>query len=154
MTSRALFSELRALDWIHRSFHWMASGPHFYQDHLLFKELYEATEGEIDAFAEKLVGTDGIDAVSPVESAREMTGYVSAALSYGAVADTLISTALDAEKRFLRHIADVMAHSKPSDGWQNLLQGIADRHETHVYLLQQRLHAVKLAALWGATIGG
>jgi len=145
---QSLFHQLRALDWCHRAAHWQARGTTAFQEHLLFERLYGNTVEEIDAFAEKLVGTFGVDAVDPVVCVNGMLGFVQMAAQAD---DAPIPTALDCEERFLRSVAEVLESEDLSVGMENFLQGLADKHESHTYLLKQHLMAVPLETQWGPT---
>jgi len=145
---QSLFAELRALDWCHRAAHWQSSGSTSYQEHLLFERLYGNTVEEIDTFAEKLVGTYGNEAVAPLLGVVATAWYIKAA----GVAGDSVSTALEAEERFLRHIQGVMDSEDLSVGMENFLGGVADKHETHTYLLKQHLIDVPLETEWGPTL--
>lgn len=145
---QSLFLELRALDWCHRAAHWQSSGSNAYQTHLLFERLYGVTVEEIDAFAEKLVGMLGEEAVCPVANAEKMVSFIKAA--HGGEA---IPSALEAEERFLRNIQEALGGEGWSVGVTNFLEDVADKHETHTYLLKQHLIAVPLVTQWGPMLG-
>jgi DNA-binding ferritin-like protein len=145
-----LFCQLRALGWCHLTAHWQASGTTAYQNHLLFERLYEATTKEIDPFAEKLVDTFGPETVSPVKMALGMARYVQ--LSHGA--GEPIPAALEAEQRFQRDLKAVLDAGGLTVGMENFLQGVADTHDAHTYLLKQHLVSVPLVAGWGPVAFG
>lgn len=146
---RMLLCEMRALSWLHHTFHWVSSGRNAYQDHLLFMRLYEDVVAEVDSFAEKLVGSFGNDAVEPVSCAFMMMRHLAAMT--GGHEDELIPKAADAESRFIRNVERVLRDGELSPGMENFLQGVADKHEEHTYLLQQHMRQVKLANQWGPT---
>jgi len=144
----SLFCELRALDWCHRAAHWQASGNTAFQEHLLFERLYGNTVEEIDAFAEKLVGAFGNEMVSPVDCVAGTAWFIRAAQKTGEP----IPAALEAEERFLRHLSDVLESEDMTPGMENFIQGLADKHESHTYLLKQHLIVVPLVAQWGPVL--
>jgi len=121
----SLLARLRALALFYEEAHWLAS-PN-YADHLLLGRLYDTTEADIDPLAERLVGLGG-----------SLAGQVAMVASlFPNQTDTPFPTALRQEAAILRLIQDNQTACSP--GTQNLVQGIADRHEGAVYLLRQRL---------------
>jgi DNA-binding ferritin-like protein len=137
-----LLSLLRAVYQIHQTAHWQAKGTTSYGDHLLFQRLYEALVPEIDAVAERTIGTSANPSlVEPIAQADDTATYVAEIRhSVKKVANNkdLTYVSLYAEQYVLDMIDEILSQNQ-SQGTQNLLQGIADTHETHVYLLQQRL---------------
>lgn len=138
-----LLALLRAVYSLHQAHHWDSKGPTYYGDHLLFQRLYEGITPEIDAVAERAVGAGG--EVEYVSQSSVKTQILSnfekqerEAARTVSPADARVVASLEAEKTLLAFIDQVLA-SGASQGTQNLLQGIADKHEGHVYLLQQRL---------------
>jgi DNA-binding ferritin-like protein len=131
----ALSSYLRALYQLLQWMHWRSKGSPFYGDHLLFQRLYEETSKEMDSIAEKSIGlTNDINVVAPAQNSAD-----AAQLLKGF--DVTVEGALRAEHGFIeliKRIHDGLGELL-TDGLDNLLQGIADTHEGHVYLLQQRL---------------
>lgn len=141
-----LVSALKALATIHQSHHWQASGDPSYGDHLLFERLYNATIGHIDTVAEKAVGVGGEDLVCPVKLSEQSLMFICQACTCNSnsiyLPSEIVITSLEAEKHFLNLLLkcnDAMKASGMSTmGIENMLQGIADEHESHVYLLNQR----------------
>lgn len=139
-----LLVHLRFLAMVHQTHHWQAQGDSFYGDHLLFERLYGAVSGEIDQIAEKAVGLGCIDNVSLVMQAQQV---MQLAQSYG-VATTiptqsdLAMRSLHAELGLLRCIDHCVCCLKDlgslTRGLDNMLAGMEDVHEGHVYLLKQR----------------
>lgn len=137
-----LLALLRAVYQIHQAAHWQVKGTTFYGDHLLFQRLYEAMTPEIDAVAERAVGISADPRlIEPVAQADAIAAYVED-IRYSvedvATNKDLISVGLQAEQYVLDALDEILSQ-QTSQGTQNLLQGIADTHESHVYLLQQRL---------------
>ncbi len=132
-----LFARLRALFFIHWTAHWQASGPQEYGDHQLFSRLYTAIDEEIDGLAEKMVARYGNEAVNLDHGILLMAKAISSVQGKG------VERCLAAEKAFQVWLKKAYEALEESDdmslGMDNFLQGIADKHETHVYLLQQRL---------------
>jgi hypothetical protein len=130
-TSRALYELLH-------SFHWQTSGPSFYADHLLFERLYGVAYQDIDAIAEKLIGVTGrTDLVGP-QLQSQLTSKVLDGFEISDEPSGFAASALLAEHGLLALLADLLQTPDLSQGLQNFLQGIADTHETSVYLLGQR----------------
>jgi DNA-binding ferritin-like protein len=114
----------------------------------LFQKLYEAVLPEIDGVAERAVGTGGIELVDPIVQAgqthqfvqsfagNDIGPYVSVRRRGSPLA--YVQSSLQAELALLGALEAVLSSRRVSQGTQNLLQGIADTHEGHVYLLQQR----------------
>lgn len=136
----SLLALLRAVYQIHQAAHWQSRGTSYYGDHLLFQRLYEAVLPEIDAVAERTVGTAGIPFVDPVGQAAQTHAFISTVRGDRVVRSSadLAAIGLQFESALLAAIDEIMQQRLPH-GTQNLLQGIADTHMGHVYLLQQRL---------------
>ena len=134
---QALLSALRAIRMSHHTAHWQVKGTPFYGDHLMFQRLYEAVDDEIDTLGEKIVAKYGVDAVDAVESCDRMCKLLEQVQG-----DDLYERAAKLE-RVLQHLLEgtlkALADGKClTPGLENFLQGIADSHETAVYLLGQR----------------
>ena len=134
-----LLAALRALYLLHQAHHWQSRGPSFYGDHLLFQRLYEAVLPEMDSVAERAVGKGQGRLVSAADVTRATQKLLTRWQADVETPDALVESSLDAEGDVLGLIDDLMGQVAFSNGVQNLLQGIADKHEEHVYLLQRRL---------------
>jgi DNA-binding ferritin-like protein len=145
----AILTLLRALAMVHQSHHWLTYGPAFYGDHILFERLYNDIVGEIDQVAERAVGMGASKtALHPGAQAAQVARIVEALCGNGVTfgegenPDVYVSTSLRAERWFLDCMkqlsASLSAVNQLSRGTDNLLQGIEDKHEEHVYLLIQR----------------
>jgi len=139
-----LLVHLRHLQLIHQNHHWTAKGDPFYGDHLLFEGLYNTVTSEIDSVAEKAVGlgtTENVNVQLQVtQVAQLLQGYgMSQTIPQ---ASELAKRSLAAEMNFLAVINVLLCSLKEScqttPGLDNMLAGIADVHEKHVYLLKQR----------------
>lgn len=138
---------LRALATIHQSNHWATSGSTFYADHLLFDRLYGDLVGEIDDVAERAVGLGGQQLVQPVLLAGGVAEVIKklgdGPLSENPTVEERVQASLNAELVFMVLMQLVSKEMKEkgylSRGTDNLLAGIEDKHEGHVYLLKQRL---------------
>ena len=150
-----LVSCLRALYQLHQSHHWTSKGSSYYSDHLLYQRLYEAILPEIDSVAERAVGMGGLELLRPIPQARQTASFVELFCEGGPKAHVssyslvgahfdpyqLASRSLQAEL-FTIGLIDDTESAGVSAGTRNLLEGIADLHETHIYLLNQRLSQV------------
>lgn len=135
---------LKFLATVHQTHHWTAMGDPFYGDHLLFERLYGAIGDEIDAVAEKSIGLGSIDNVNISLQTSQLMSLVD---DYGVVQTIPQSTELSkrslmAEMKFLA-AANALVQSMSergalTKGVDNLIAGIIDKHEGHVYLLKQR----------------
>lgn len=132
---RKLAAFLRALYQHHQFMHWRTRGTPFYGDHLLFQRLYDKIAEELDGLAEKAIGiTNNPDIIDPQENADTAAEILKGFRQTP-------QGSLDAEKQFVALITEVKEGlgNKLTDGLDNFLQGMADVHEGHVYLLQQRV---------------
>jgi len=136
-----LLAFLRAMHWNYWTTHWQVKGQPFYGDHLLFQRLYEGMAEEIDGTAEKIVGFFGSGAVDGHDSIDRAHNV----LKRWAANPDILSRAVQSEQEFQLLIKGVyeLIESKGhlTLGLDNFLQGLADVHETNLYLLQQRLSA-------------
>ena len=135
-----LLADLQALYAAHQSAHWRASGEPFYGDHLMFQRMYESIAGEIDQVAEKLLGITGDDTL--VAPAKTLTAASLALKTLSAAGDPA-SALFVAEKTFLKQLCGLIealeALKQLTPGVDNLLAAIADKHESHVYMLSRRV---------------
>lgn len=145
-----LLAGLRALYLLHQTAHWQTRGKSYYGDHLLFQRLYEDSLVGIDGLAEKLIGLSGDPAtVSLCEQATLIHKMVMTTHQGdpdpAPSPEKLVELSLRAEKMFIEVLVasknQVAEAGALTEGLDNLLQGIADKHEEFVYLLQQRLAA-------------
>lgn len=139
-----LLVHLRFVALVHQTHHWTAKGDSFYGDHKLFEELYSATQTHIDKIAERAIGLGGEANVNMMLQVRQLDAMVQ---NYGTTStvpreDDLARRSLLAERCFLRCAAHLVPALKSRNlltrGSDNMLQGVEDEHERHVYLLKQR----------------
>jgi DNA-binding ferritin-like protein len=136
---------LRALSLTHQAHHWQSRGDPFYGDHQMFERLYRAIEPEIDSVAERAVGAGGpenVDLVAQLEHALRLVRSQGSVSTIPTQSD-LARRSLAAELGFLRCL-DLAVESMHecgtlTRGTDNLLAGVEDVHEGHVYLLKQRV---------------
>ena len=127
-----LLSMLKAQYALYYSAHWRSSGPMAYERHLLFERLYGALPGQFDGLAEKMVQLYGNEVVDPVTLSEGVSGY----LKSWTTAEDCVECGLKAEEE-LQAALKQLSSKDVSIGMSNFLQGIADAHETHLYLLGQ-----------------
>lgn len=134
-----LLGMLRALHWAHWTAHWQSKGTSAYGDHLLFERLYKGLEEEIDGLAEKLVSYFGVEAVAAVPSMEFAEDFLDL---YEGVPD-LYRKALSQEMHLQRALKKVYDSGKESGemplGLDDFLMSLANTHETHIFLLRQRM---------------
>lgn len=136
-----LLAILRAIHWSHWTAHWQVKGTPSYGDHLLFERLYGALAEEIDGLAEKLVAFYGVEAVS-AEASIDITHQFIAAYDKGGVGDVYkraLMMELHLQNALKRVYEAVKGSGEMSLGLDDFIMAVANTHETHVYLLRQRL---------------
>lgn len=140
-----LLVHLKFLAAVHQNHHWITKGDPFYGDHLLFSRIYEGAVCDIDALAEKAIGLGCTSNVDIVLQHKQLCQLLQ---GYGMTATIPQPTELAkrsylAEMNFLKATAHLVEHMKANGtltrGLDNLLAGIEDKHEGHVYLLKQRI---------------
>lgn len=139
-----LLHDLQALSLAYQVAHWRTRGATYFSDHQFFQRLYTETSAEIDPVAEKMVGLLGSNLrMDPGTLAKGTLVSLTALRGNGtSLPANFPASMLEAERVFLRRVDSLiealrgMGHM--TQGVENLLQGIADLHESHVYLLQQR----------------
>jgi len=137
---------LRTLSVVHHTHHWQTRGPQFYADHQMFDQLYKNAQDAIDGIAEKTVGAGERLLVRPLMQVDQLERLMKVVYAFAAMdptADEYVQLSLNAELAFLAFtdlvVESMRARGTLSRGIDNLLAGIQDRHEGHVYLLRQRL---------------
>lgn len=142
----ALVAVLRAAALVHQSHHWQTRGDTFYSDHKLYEQLYGESLGPIDRLAERAVGSGHRLLVHPVIQAAQVAALVKffcGDIQIDPTPDEYALTSFMTEAHVLSLMGmaygALKASSALSPGTDNLLQDIADTHETFVYLLRQRV---------------
>lgn len=134
---------LRFVALVHQTNHWQARGDSFYGDHKLFEELYSQTNENVDEVAEHAVGlgdTNNVTLPAQLLTISELcAGSNSPTVPQAA---DLARSSLAAEVNFLRclkaMISSLTEMGTMTDGLFDLLGGVANQHEKHVYKLKQR----------------
>lgn len=141
---------LRALNLAYHHAHVNASGQNYYADHQLLQRLYfgEANDGapilEIDSVMERLRGLDPEAPMDPQAVAAWTSQLLGEKFARGVNWRGLIELEVELEK-LIAGLGEAVESGKVQvapylrDGLINLLQDIADKHETNIYLIQQRL---------------
>jgi len=136
-----LLAVLQACSMLHQSHHWSTRGPAYYADHLMFDRLYTESQEFIDQLAERIIGSQQALLIDPVEQANQV-GIFLKGLKGSYTPDEMVQSSLTGEMLCLEHIEKFLNNLKETDrltsGLSNLLEGMADKHETFVYLLRQR----------------
>jgi DNA-binding ferritin-like protein len=148
----AMLAFMRGESMIHQAHHWQAQGGNYYGDHLLFDRLYEGVTEDIDKLAERMVGSGVPILAHPVLHAKHTSAVVQTFYDGAPPNPTPDEHVLISLRAVLRTLVVMkMAYGYLeqqgllSHGLDNLLQGIADKHEEHIYLLKQRSNQVTAA---------
>lgn len=140
-----LLSALIAVGRIHHTHHWQSHSDSFYGDHLMFQRLYEAIQDEVDSLGERTIGLGSIELVNPILQAQQVARVVTSFTAGMPLAipnvNDLVNGSYVAEMHFAKfmELCTQRLGEYLSYGTDNLLAGIADTHESHVYLLKQRI---------------
>lgn len=139
----AVLTLLRAASHVHQTHHWQTRGGHFYGDHLLFMRLYEDSQPFIDQVAERAVGSGHFQLVDARRQITTTAGLVNLWTRNSVESsEAMMAHSLMVEQCVVHCVskarASLEARAELSDGTDNLLQGVSDKHEEFVYLLQQR----------------
>lgn len=135
-----LLGGLQALQELHKNVHWTAHGESFYGDHLLYQRLYENLDSEIDALAEKIVAYFDEEAVEPVRLLEYTQRYV---VQWRTASECVVEQSLIAERELQDMISRtydlISGQQEMSLGLDDFLMAMANDHETHIYLIQQKV---------------
>ncbi len=141
-----LVAVLRAAAHVHQTHHWQTRGNAFYGDHLLYERLYNETLDGIDRMAERAVGSGNRLLVHPVIQTSQVAALVKffcGDIQADPSPDNYAALSFMTEVYVLSFLG--MAHhtlettSLLTNGTDNLIQDISDKHESFVYLLRQRV---------------
>ena len=142
-----LLAGLRTLYMVHQTAHWQTRGGHFYGDHLLFQRIYEGSLEGIDGVAERLIGlTNDPEQVELCSQVKIIHQLVRMATGGGPSVtpspEMLVQRSLMGEMALIGAIDKIKQAIDEAgaltEGLDDMLQGIASKHEEFVYLLQQR----------------
>jgi DNA-binding ferritin-like protein len=140
-----LLACVRAEAMIHQAHHWQTRGQSYYGDHLLFERLYGEVNGFIDGLAERSIGSGQEVLVQPLMQMSHMVAFSKLFYSDAPVVPApeempLLSLRALLKSALVLQMAygSLQAKGLLSNGIDNLLQGIADKQESLMYLLKQR----------------
>lgn len=138
-----VLGQLRGLQWSHWNSHWKVQGDTQYGDHLLFERLYAGLTEDIDTLGEKITSYFGPQAITDMGTAMEMVGFLQNYPKPDKGPTELYERALALELHLQTTLKTVYTAIKASGdmslGLDDFLMSLANTHETHVYLLRQRL---------------
>ena len=130
-----LLAVLHGIHWNHQTTHWQAEGENFYSNHLLFQRLYEGLPEQYDGLAEKMVsyfGKEAVDQSIIIERSKNWTEKWSKT-------SEPIKRAIQAEHDLQKMLKKIYENLKEKNeitlGLDDFLMGLANDHETHLYLL-------------------
>lgn len=132
---------LMSLYHYYQTAHWVSKGSQYYGDHLLFQRLYEAVNPDIDLIGEKALGITQNELSVDLKEITEMMGKIVNNMDYGP--DDYFESALKLERAFVKLCGDQAKDETNTEGLKNMWAGLADKHEGHIYLLQQRIKGLK-----------
>lgn len=136
MSLHTILCVLRALHWETHTAHWNAKGEAFYSNHNMFSEMYKETEEDYDSVAEKIVGTFQTE-LSSFDTIQLSSRWISKVQSIQDPYEKILKL----EQILLQLIENCCEICKDfvSHGIENMLDEISDKHEKHVYFLNQSL---------------
>jgi DNA-binding ferritin-like protein len=128
-----------------QSAHWTAKGTPSYADHLLYERLYKENSEELDQYIEQFIPLGGEQIANPLATLSLSAQKIQKLLQFeGEPAPTdIANAALRCEGFVLANLKKLYQtlkkNKKLSMGADDLLMGMYQSHESHVYLLKQRL---------------
>ena len=140
-----LFAVLRANIVYLQYAHWVTKDDEYYGDHLLYERLYNESNEEIDGFAEKVVPIAGEESVNPIITTKKVLDVLEKYTEADNNADnnTLAALALNMERKVLESLEAAHESLEGSGGltmgFEDMLQAMHNSHESHTYLLGQRV---------------
>jgi len=143
----SLLAALRAMAFNYQTSHWQVTGDAFYGDHLLFERLYGETNAEVDGLAEKMVGLFGKESVNgPVQAQMlaanlQAMSEVACPFTRGAQSERQFQALLKQTRKVLEDMGQL------SMGLDDMLPALANAHDSHLYLLQQRMAPRRVATV-------
>jgi DNA-binding ferritin-like protein len=134
-----------ALQMLAHSHHWQTKGENFYGDHLLYQRLYQDVQAEIDLVGEKLIGvSQDVGLTNYFKRVKAMEMFLKAVTHSD---QPYIVVTHDAELAYVRMGGELMDQLEQvgllTRGLEQMLGNILDKHEEHIYLLEQRVKASK-----------
>jgi DNA-binding ferritin-like protein len=130
---------------VHQSHHWMSKGSQSYGDHLMYERLYSETDAMVDTLAEKLMGlchNEGF--LDPLTMSQCKCDILKACCPAkgNLTPDDMVQRSLSSvhnSMAFLSQAKEVMTNQNlMTHGLSNMLDDLMDKHQTFLYLLNQR----------------
>ena len=144
----AVVAVLRAAALVHQSHHWQTRGDTFYGDHLLYERLYNESLDMIDRVAERAVGSGHRLLVHPVIQSNQvgsLVKFLCGDIQTDPTPDEYAAVSFMTEVYVLSVLGlaynAIEASQLLTNGTDNLLQDVSDKHESFVYLLRQRVQS-------------
>lgn len=114
--------------------HWFVKGPHFFDLHAKFEELYNEAGRIMDELAERILSLQG----SPVSTTKEIAA--TATLKEHAPlksAEEMVKSVRDDFKQLIQELGEAMevAEKQKDDGTHDMLNGIRTALEKHAWML-------------------
>lgn len=139
----AFLAATEALQMLEHSHHWQTKGENFYGDHLLYQRLYEQILGEIDLIGEKLIGlSQKTSLTNYFKRIKAMEIFLKSVTHKN---EPYVVVSHDAELAYVRMGGELMDSMEKAGlltrGLEQMLGNILDKHEEHIYLLDQRVQA-------------
>lgn len=125
--------------------HWTSKGSSSYADHLLYERLYKENSEELDQYIEQFIPLGGEQIANPTQTLSLAAQKISKLLNFSnePSPEELAQAALTCEKFLLANLKKLYKTLKEaktlSMGADDLLMGMYQTHESHTYLLKQRL---------------
>jgi DNA-binding ferritin-like protein len=137
----AFLAATEALQMLEHSHHWQTKGESFYGDHLLFQRLYEAVLVDIDLIGEKLIGVSGDASLTNYfKRVKAIEMFLKAVTPHN---QPYVVVSHDAELMYVRMGGELMDQLEQAGlltrGLEQMLGNVLDKHEEHIYLLDQRV---------------
>ena len=135
---RLLLVQLRSMQLYYHNAHNLTKGKTFFSDHAAFNEFYSELDGQYDSVAERAVGlyNEPLD-LSIILPAINMNLQI-VLKDYKSTQDMHKGGVL-LEDELLKICSLVEVNPRATDGTKNLVADIADKAETRLYKLNQRL---------------
>jgi DNA-binding ferritin-like protein len=125
--------------------HWTAKGTPAYADHLLYERLYKENSEELDQYIEQFIPLGGEEITNPLMLFQLSAQKIQKLAQFDGEPSPsdLAEVALKCELFVLANLKKLYKTLKDSEklsmGADDLLMGMYQQHESHVYLLKQRL---------------
>ena len=125
--------------------HWTAKGTPSYADHLLYERLYKENSEELDQYIEQFIPVGGEQITNPLALFQLSAKKIEKLIQFEGepTPEDLAKAALRCEGFLLANLKKLYNTLKESKklsmGADDLLMGMYQTHESHTYLLKQRL---------------